>query len=52
MCGRGGETVCFEERKGMFCLVWKTGDVKGKMLKNMSLDLVLLVNFMKMFSSS
>lgn len=38
----------------MFCLVWKTDDVKGKLLKNRSLDtkcFITLVNFMKMFSS-
>lgn len=33
------------------CLVWKTDDAKGKMLKNVSLALFYLVNFMKMFSS-
>lgn len=34
-----------------FCLFWKTDDAKGKMLKNVSLALFYLVNFMKMFSS-
>lgn len=52
--GGGGETACSEEWKGMFCLAWKTGDVKGKMLKNTLLDskwFITLVNFMKTFSS-
>lgn len=30
---RGGEAACFQEWKRAFCPVWKTGDMKGKILK-------------------
>lgn len=30
---RGGEATCFEEWKGALCIVWKTGDMKGKNLE-------------------